>query len=51
MIATLWLLGILSDSRFERIPCGEKEWDTDDSRAILEIARREGTLIEGTDAQ
>ena len=50
LIATLWRLRIQTDSRIEPIPCGEKEWDTDDSRAILEIARREGTLIEGTEA-
>jgi predicted nucleotidyltransferase len=29
----------------EPIACGEQEWLTDDSRAIIEIARREGELI------
>ncbi len=33
------------DSRLEPIPCGEIEWREDDSRAIVEIARREGEII------
>ena len=44
--ATLWRLRIGTDSRIEPVPCGEKEWETDDSRAVLEIARRDGTVIE-----
>ena len=27
------------------IPCGEREWETDQTRPILEIARREGVII------
>ena len=46
LVATLWRLRIHTDSRIEPIPCGEIEWETDDSRPILEIARREGTIIE-----
>jgi predicted nucleotidyltransferase len=46
LVAALWRSRIQTDSRIEPIPCGEKEWATDDTRAILEIARREGTLIE-----
>ncbi len=46
LIATLWRLRIQTDSRIEPVPCGVKEWESDDSRAILEIARREGTVIE-----
>lgn len=34
-----------TDSRVEPIPCGEREWDVDESRPILEIARREGIVI------
>jgi len=45
-IAALWRLRIHTDSRIEPVPCGVREWETDDSRAILEIARREGTVIE-----
>lgn len=44
LIKSLWrATGI--DSRIEPIPCGEKEWETDESRPILEIARREGITI------
>ena len=46
VVATLWRLCIHTDSRIEPIACGEKEWETDDSRIILEIARREGVMIE-----
>jgi predicted nucleotidyltransferase len=34
-----------TDSRVEPVPVGEKEWLEDDSRAIVEIARREGQII------
>jgi len=37
----------VTDSRIEPIACGEREWDADTSRPILEIARREGMVIEG----
>ena len=33
------------DYRIEPIPCGEKEWETDQKRPILEIARQEGVVI------
>ena len=41
----LWRLAAKSDSRIEPIPCGERQWDEDDTSAILEIARREGEPI------
>lgn len=44
LIKTLWQATV-NDSRIEPIPCGEKEWETDQSRPILEIARREGVVI------
>ncbi len=44
LVKTLWRATI-SDNRIEPIPCGEKEWETDQSRPILEIARREGIVI------
>ncbi len=34
-----------ADNRIEPIPCGEREWETDQGRPILEIARREGIVI------
>jgi predicted nucleotidyltransferase len=44
LIESLWLATKI-DTRIEPIPCGEKEWETDESRPILEIARREGITI------
>lgn len=44
LIKSLWR-ATATDSRIEPIPCGEKEWETDQSRPILEIARREGISI------
>ena len=45
VIAKLWELRAFTDSRIEPIPCGEREWETDQTRPILEIARREGIII------
>jgi predicted nucleotidyltransferase len=42
----LWELRAATDSRIEHIPCGEREWDMDTSPPILEIARREGVVVE-----
>ena len=42
----LWELTVDTDSRLEPIPVGEREWKEDDSRAIIEIARREGLVID-----
>ena len=44
LIKGLWR-ATASDNRIEPIPCGEDEWETDQSRPILEIARREGVII------
>jgi predicted nucleotidyltransferase len=41
----LWQLTVDTDSRVEPIPVGEREWLDDDSRAIVEIARREGQIV------
>jgi len=41
----LWRLAAQSDSRIEPIPCGERQWEEDDSSAIVEIARREGEPV------
>ena len=46
IIDKLWELRAVTDSRIEPVPCGEREWQTDGSRPILEIARREGIEIE-----
>ena len=44
-IDLLWRTAARVDSRIEPIPCGVGEWRDDDARAILEIARREGRII------
>ncbi|TKJ36339.1 MAG: hypothetical protein CEE38_11000 [Planctomycetes bacterium B3_Pla] len=44
LIKALWRATV-ADNRIEPIPCGEQEWETDGSRPILEIARREGIVI------
>jgi len=45
LIEKLWQATISADNRIEPIPCGEQEWETDQCRPILEIARREGIII------
>ncbi len=42
----LWRLAARIDSRIEPIPCGSRQWLEDDSSAIIEIARREGEVLE-----
>ena len=45
LVNKLWELRATTDSRVEPIPCGQCEWETDQSRPILEIARREGVFV------
>ncbi|MCX7013505.1 MAG: nucleotidyltransferase domain-containing protein [Candidatus Sumerlaeota bacterium] len=45
LVETLWRATLAADIRIEPIACGEREWETDDSRPILEIARKEGIVI------
>ena len=45
LIEKLWQATISADNRIEPIPCGEQEWETDQGRPILEIARCEGIII------
>lgn len=44
-VSLLWRLTLKSDNRIEPIAVGEKEWEKDDSRAIIEIARKEGFKV------
>ena len=44
LIKALWQATV-SDNRIEPIPCGEREWETDQCRPILEIVRRECVII------
>ena len=45
LVSKLWTLRVDTDSRIEPIACGEREWETDDGRPILEYARLEGVEI------
>jgi predicted nucleotidyltransferase len=45
LVDKLWELRAITDSRIERIACGEREWETDGTRPILELAGREGIVI------
>jgi predicted nucleotidyltransferase len=45
LVKALWRATV-TDNRIEPIPCGEREWESGDGRPILEIARREGVVIE-----
>jgi len=45
-VGMLWKIAARVDSRIEPIPCGEKEWISNDSSIIIEIAHKEGIQIE-----
>lgn len=45
LVKNLWLAIEVAEDRIEPIPCGENEWETDDARPVLEIARKEGLVI------
>ena len=44
LVKNLWK-ATAADSRIEPIPCGKEEWENDQSRPILEIARNEGVIV------
>src|SRR5688572_29624740 len=41
-INQLWITAAHTDSRIEPIPVGQRQFEEDDSSAVIEIARREG---------
>jgi len=45
----LWHIAAFTDSRVEPIAVGERQYQEDDSSAIIEIARREGQRIQLTE--
>jgi predicted nucleotidyltransferase len=45
LVENLWLAKADADERIEPIPCGEREWESDTGRPIIEIARSEGVSI------
>lgn len=48
-INVLWRIAARTDSRIEPIPVGERQYQEDDSSAIIEIARREGQRVSLTE--
>lgn len=46
LVNLLWRLAARVDSRIEPIPCGSRQWQEDDSSAIIEIARQQGEVLE-----
>ncbi len=44
-VNTLWRIAAVIDSRIEPIPVGAEQYESDDSSAIIEIARRKGHII------
>lgn len=44
-ISLLWKVAARTDSRIEPIPVGQQQYLSDDSSALIEIARREGEVI------
>ncbi len=45
-VKKLWRVASESDNRIEPIPCGLEEWKADTGRPILEIAKKEGLIIQ-----
>jgi predicted nucleotidyltransferase len=46
VVNLLWQLAARIDSRIEPLPCGSRQWRDDDGSAIIEIARREGAVLQ-----
>ena len=45
LVKELWLATAEADDRIEPIPCGEREWEGESDRPIIEVARRDGIII------
>jgi predicted nucleotidyltransferase len=45
-VRLLWLAKLGQDRHIEPVACGLEEWEKDDTRAVLEIARREGVRVQ-----
>lgn len=41
----LWCTAARVNSRIERVPCGEAQWESDGAGVILEVPRREGVRV------
>lgn len=44
-VEKLWIIAGQIDSRIEPVACGVREWEANDNRSIIEVARREGMTI------
>jgi len=44
-VKRLWHAKAKADKRIEPVACGEREWETDTGRLVVEVARREGIEI------
>ncbi|MCK4626059.1 MAG: nucleotidyltransferase domain-containing protein [Phycisphaerae bacterium] len=44
-IGQLWQATASADNRIEPIPCGLREWQREQGRPILDIARNEGVIV------
>jgi len=44
-INLLWRTAARTDNRIEPIPVGSNRWNTDDESTIIEVARREGIVV------
>ena len=45
LVERLWIVRAEADTRIEPIPCGEREWETEGGRPILDVARHEGVIV------
>jgi uncharacterized protein len=51
LVEKLWPMTGEADNRIEPVPCGEREWQNERGRPILDIARREGLEISAVSAE
>ena len=45
IVNKLWHIAARTDSRIEPIACGQAQWESDVSNAIIEIARTQGQTV------
>ena len=45
-INQLWRLAAQVDSRIGPLPCGAQQWREDDASALIEVARRQGMILQ-----
>jgi predicted nucleotidyltransferase len=45
ILDNLWITAGRTDSRIEPIPCGRQQWNSENCAPIIDIARKEGQII------